>query len=112
MVKHFCDCCGELIWDYHDDETEFNNCFKVFGEQKDICPVCRDFIKEFLNGNERKTTDQLNSLKSLVRKMFNRERVLRSTYFTTDDNDKLAIKIYHDKTLSEIKDRLKDEIGG
>ena len=50
-------------------------------------------------------------LKSFVRDMFNREEVLRTLYFTTDGSDKLAIRMQNDELLSEIKNRLWDEIG-
>jgi hypothetical protein len=106
MTKHFCDICGDLIEDYRDDETELNNRFNVFGSSKDICPLCREYIKDFLDGKERKVIDELTTLKSLVHEMFERERTLKATYLSSDSIKGVAWKVWDDTEMNEIKDKL------
>ena len=98
MTKTFCDRCNK---DCTSDDIE-----TVFGFE--LCETCQNELELWLNNPDIELKDRYESLKRLLKQMFEREQTIRQA--SMPSRASLAKNLLDDVTLNEIKDKLWEEI--
>ena len=98
MRKTFCDrckkdCTSDIIGHVFDFE---------------LCESCQNELEMWLKNPDIELKDRYDSLKRLLKEMFERERTIRQA--SIPSRASLAKNLLDDETLSEIKDKLWEEI--
>lgn len=94
MRKTFCDRCKK--------DCTADNIETVFGFE--LCESCQEELELWLNNPDIELKDRYDSLKRLLKEMFEREQTIRETF--APSRETIAKQTFDDVPLSEIKDML------